>query len=578
MLDKYTPKELDRLLDELLEKEENVWLEFKTNLSKAETIGKYISALANMAAFVPRSFGYMVWGIEDGTRKIVGTSFDPVKQKVGELPLAVWLKRELTPAVEFKFYPWKRDGKWVVLLEIEAAYRTPIRFQQIPYARTGSSLMPLGDSREIEERIYRTIGRDWSAEILLDADLNALDPEALSFARRQYKEKHRNDSFAEDIDGWDDLTFLNKAKLAIDGKLTRAALILLGKPESVHWLRPSVLRMTWQLKDKDGNVKDYQHFAPPFLLTVEQLYRKVRNLTIRTMPDGTLFPMEVTQYDSWVFREVLHNCIAHQDYRLCCDIVITEYPDSLSFANAGAFLPETVERALKDNDRPRFYPNRQLVEAMVELKMIDSIGSGIRKMYTTQRENYMPLPDFEIAPDSVRVTLYGKIIDIRYSRLLIERTDLAFDDIFLLDRVQKKLSIDKRAADRLRKQNLIEGRFPNIFPAVWVAAETEQLERYLDNKGYDDDFYVQRILEFICAKGYASKSDIRNLLKKHFPDVLTEQQKENKISNLLSVTMAKRGLIQNEKGTGGSHWVLTEAGMVLCRKSNQKCRKKCRKF
>lgn len=561
-----------------MEKEETVWLEFKTNLEDKEAIGKYISALANMAASVPRSFGYLIWGIEDGTRNIVGTRFNPEKLKVGNQPLVMWLRNALRPAVEFNFYSVKREDKWIVILEVEAAYRTAIRFQHIPYCRLGSSLVKLEDSSEIEERIHRTIGKDWSAEVLLEADLAALDSQALDFARKQYKEKHKNDSFADEIDDWDEWTFLNKAKLAIEGKLTRAALILLGKPETAHRLRPSVARISWLLKDEEENIKDYQHFEPPFLLAVEQVFRKVRNLTIRTMPDGTLFPIEAAQYDAWVFREILHNCIAHQDYRLCCDIVISESPDELSFSNAGAFLPETIEQALKDNDRPRFYPNRQLVEAMVELKMIDSIGSGIRRMFVTQRRNYMPLPNFEIAPDRVRVILFGKFIDIRYTRLLMERTDLAFDDIFLLDRVQKKLPIAKKAADRLRKQNLIEGRFPNIFPAVGVAAETDELERYLDNKGCDDDFYVQRVLEYICAKGYASRADVRNLLKKYLSDFLTEQQKENKISNLLSVTMAKRGLIQNQKGTGGSHWVLTAVGRELCRKSNPKCRKKCKKI
>ena len=144
---------------------------------------------------------------------------------------------------------------------------------------------------------------------------------------------------------------MNKAKLTSGGRITRTALILLGRPESSHYLSPAQAQMTWVLKDRDGIEKDYQHFGPPFLLTTQALFGRVRNLTYRHLPDGSLFPTELPQYDPWVMRELLHNCIAHQDYRLNGRINVVEQEDSLLFTNLGHFIPPSVEWVI-DADSP----------------------------------------------------------------------------------------------------------------------------------------------------------------------------------------------------------------------------------
>ena len=94
----------------------------------------------------------------------------------------------------------------------------------------------------------------------------------------------------------------------------RNAIILLGKQKSTHFLSPGVAQITLVLKNKSSVDQDDRHLGPPFLLAVDELFANVRNLTLRHLPDGTLFPVEVSQYDPWVLREILHNCIAHQDY------------------------------------------------------------------------------------------------------------------------------------------------------------------------------------------------------------------------------------------------------------------------
>ena len=222
----------------------------------------------------------------------------------------------------------------------------------------------------------------------------------------------------QDLDTWDDLTFLNKARLAVQGQITNAAIILLGKEESVHFLSPAVAEISWILKDELGVERDYAHFGPPFILNIEKVFSKVRNITIRHMPDGTLFPIEITQYDPWVIREALHNCIAHQDYELKGRINIVETPENLIITNVGSFIPGSVEQVIRQDAPSEIYRNPLLARAMVSLNMIDTIGSGIKRMFLTQKRRFFPMPDFDLnTPERVMVKISGKILDEKYSWL-----------------------------------------------------------------------------------------------------------------------------------------------------------------
>src|SRR5690606_30034433 len=140
-----------------------------------------------------------------------------------------------------------------------------------------------------------------------DADLADLSPEAIAKAREEFTKK--NPKLAEEIPGWSDKTFLNKAKIIIDGKITNTAIILLGKSESEHFISPAVAKITWILKDKENIEKDYEHFTCPFILSVDQVRSKIRNLKYRYIKD-TLFPEEVDQFDAYIIREALNNSIA----------------------------------------------------------------------------------------------------------------------------------------------------------------------------------------------------------------------------------------------------------------------------
>lgn len=168
----------------------------------------------------------------------------------------------------------------------------------------------------------------------------------------------------------------------IEGKLTRAAIILLGKSFSEYLLRPAVVQVTWTLRDKNKDVVDYEHFSVPYILTVDEILAKIHNLTLREMPGGTLFPDTMKQYDDYTIREALHNCIAHSNYQLQQRINFVEKPGFLYYSNAGSFIPGSLEEVLSTDEPQKFFRNDCLCQAMVHFNMIDTVSRGIKKMFT----------------------------------------------------------------------------------------------------------------------------------------------------------------------------------------------------
>lgn len=505
--------------------------------------------------------GYLVFGIEDGSHAVVGTTFDPQAEKGrGEQLLPLWLSLGLQPNVGFEIHAFISHGRRVVLFEVHPAFDRPVKFYGTAYVRDGTSKTELAKYPEKERAIWnRRV--DWSAQVCEQATLDDLAPEALAKARQEYATKFPGQ--AGELAGWDDATFLNKARLTIRGRVTNAALLLLGRPEASALLAPAVARISWMLKNERNEELDYEHFGPPFLLNVDKVLARIRNLTVRELPDGTLFPVELTQYDPWVIREALHNCIAHQDYGLRGRIQVVETPDSLLLTNVGGFLPGRVEKVIEQDAPLEIYRNPFLAEAMVNLNMIDTQGGGIKRMFLKQRQRFFPMPDYDLSqPERVRVTLRGRILDERYTRILMAQTELDLATIILLDKVQKGQRISADEAKRLKAAKLVEGRYPNLIVAGRLAAATGEKARHIRHRGFDSQYYRDLIVALVREHQPVSREDIDRLLLDKLPEVLTREQKLNRIHNLLR-QLAQAQLIRNAGSRRFSKWVL------IARENNQ---------
>lgn len=542
---------------------ETEWLEFKRDFGGPYQIGEYLSALANAACIHRRSAGYLVFGIDDATHAVVGTNFDPYQVKAkGNQDLLLWLRTKLRPDTEFAARDVTHPDGRVVIFQIAPATNQPVSFSGKPYVRIGASKTDLDKYPEKARVIWTRpdqAASDWSAEVCEHAGLDDLDPAALRKAREQFVVKHPVQT--HEVDGWDDVTLLNKAKVLKQGAVTNTAVLLLGRPETSTLLAPKVTSIFWGLKDSENRELDYAHIEPPFLLAGDRLLRRVRNLTVRPLPNRTLFPQEIPQYDPWVIREALHNSIAHQDYGLHGRITVVEFPDRILLTNVGNFLPGDIETVIRQDAPQAIYRNPFLVGAMVELNLIDTQGGGIKRMFHTQRQRLFPLPDYDLTETNrVAVGIHGRILDRHYTEILMERTDLQLEQVMLLDQVQKGRRISKAAHRRLKADGLVEGRYPNLMVAGPVARTTGDAGRHIRERGFDKRYYMDIVHALVRQHSPVGRKEIDQALRPKLPDRLTDEQKRTRIHNILQ-EMRRSGVIRNQGSRARPAWVLSETHM-----------------
>lgn len=522
---------------------ENEIVEFKEakNGYDFDKLGKYFSALSNEANLLNKDYAWLVFGIENKEHRIVGSKFRPNRTDLDKLKKEIGDKtsNRITFLEIYELY--LPDGR-VVLFQIPPAPKgMPVAFDGHFYGRDGESLVPL-NLEEIERIRIQQKRLDWSAHIIPDATLEDLDEEAIKKARIEFVK--RNPKYKEEEPTWDNKKFLDKAKLTIKGKITRTALILLGTEQSEHFLG-SFVKIRWNLKTIDNQDKDFEIFSIPFILAVDEVYKKIRNLKYRYLRDETLFPDEVLRYDPFNIREPLNNAIAHQDYTKGARINVVEFEDDhLVFSNYAAFLPKSVEDVVLSDTPEEIYRNPYLVEVMKNLDMIETQGGGIRKIFNLQRQRFFPMPDYDLSNGKVKVTITGKILEEDFAKILIKNPKLSLEDIILLDKVQKKKLINDAEYKYLKKLGFIEGRLKNCylsFNVVQPINDDDLKAQYIANRSFDDAHFKDMIIEYLKKFGPTKRSAIDSLIIPKLSTALNDFQKKKKVSNfLLSLRIQKK--------------------------------------
>jgi ATP-dependent DNA helicase RecG len=239
---------------------------------------------------------------------------------------------------------------------------------------------------------------------------------------------------------------------------------------------------------------------------------------------------------------------------------VVEYEDRLVIVNKGTFLPGDIESVIRRDAPFSVYRNAFLAQAMVGFQMIDTIGSGIKRIFQTQQRRSFPLPDFDLsAPREVKVIISNKVLDERYTRMLLARDDLNLWDVIALDKVQKGKPLTEDEFKSVKAKKLVEGRRPNLFVSGDVAAATDTVEDYLNKRGIDKAYCKMMAAELLERKGEAKREDFDGLLRKKLSDALTEDQKTNFIRNLLQ-EMRREGTIERVGSSRGPNaiWRLSK--------------------
>lgn len=541
-----------------IEDEKCDWKEMKNlknsfNGHEGEDVMSYVSGIANMEG------GVLVIGVKDKSLEIVGTDLSQFNLDTNS---AVYKIKENCTNVSSEGlyiddYEASDTNKVVWVIHIPKHLpRRPVYAHKKAWQRIKDNLVPLTYEREETILSEGLLQQDWTAQILPDATIDDLDSAAILKAREKYKEVHPGRD--KEVDGWDDKTFLNKAHITIKDKITIAAIIIVGREESEHYLLPKVCKIRWSLKNERSENLDFKVFSIPMILAIEDIGHQIRNTSYEFTISGNIFPDKLFRYDEFTLREPLNNAIAHQDYDKGARIEVIEYEnDHLVFRNHGIFLPESVEKVVLDDSPESIYRNPFLVEAMRNVHMVDTEGGGIKKLYEQQKKRFFPMPEYDTSNGMVTVDIEGKVIDERFARILVSVPDLSMSDLILLDKVQKQKRLNDDEIKYLRKKKYIEGRKNNLFLSKALTKNTGNVglkSMYVKNKSFDDEYFRRLIVQYIEKFGAASRREIDELLMNKLSDVLSAEQKKNKITNLLSYLRIHNVIMVNEK----KKWVLVK--------------------
>lgn len=540
------------LLDALIDGWENEAVEFKEAGRDFDTdkIGRYVCALSNEANLGGASAGWLVFGVRNKTRSVVGTDYrsDPARLNGIKAQVADGTEPSLTfRSVRIVDHS---DGR-VVLFEVPPAPQgLPIAWKGHYYARAGESLKPLTIDK-LDAIRREDSAMDWTAQPVPDAEMADLSPEAMRVAREAFTQRNSTRVTREEVETWSDEQFLGHVGLLDRRGLNRAAVLLLGKPEAAWLLNPLMAELTWRLV---GQEEAYEHFTIPFVLATTALYSRIRNVKIQLLPPDELVRREVEKYDQKSVLEAMHNCIAHQDYSQASRVSVTEYPDRLEFVSVGSFYEGAPDEYAVEGHVPRRYRNPALVQAMTQLNMIDHLGYGIERMNHSQASRYLPLPDYDLSnPCEVRLTIYGSVVDESYTRMLMARSDLPFEDVLALDRVQKGRPISDTALRRLRRKGLVEGRKPHLRVAASVAEATGTKAAYVEKRGRSEEYCMALVTDLIRQCGPVTRAEINEVVYPALPTDLSAEQRYDKVGNLLR-KMRKDGIISFDRPS--SRWSL----------------------
>lgn len=385
---------------------ETEWVEFKRNVAEPEEIGEYISALANGAALCGKMNGYLVWGVEDQTHDVEGTTFKPLSIKIGNEELENWLLHLLSPKIEFRFFEFLAEGQPVVMLEIGRAFRHPVQFQGQEFIRVGSYKKKLKEFPEKERALWRifdvTPFEDLAAAEHVDADevLRLLDyPAYFDLLKQPLPESKPGILAALAKDG------MITSEQAGKWNIKNLGAILLAKllDEFRGLKRKAVRVVVYKGSDRTETVRE-QVGAKGYAAGFEGLIGFMNTLLPANEVVGPALRKNVPMYPEIAIRELVANAIIHQDFFVTgTGPMIEIFSDRMEITNPGVPLVET-NRFLDSPPRSR---NEALASFMRRIGVCEERGSGVDKVVFQAEFYQLPAPLFEVAGDNTRVVLFA---------------------------------------------------------------------------------------------------------------------------------------------------------------------------
>lgn len=385
---------------------ETEWLEFKVGDAEPQEIGELLSAMSNSAALAGKAFAYLVWGVADGDHAIVGTHFMPRTAKVGNEELENWLLKLLTPKIHFRFFEVTVDGRSVVLLEIERAFRHPVQFQGQEFIRVGSYKKRLKDFPERERALWRifdcTPFEDGVAaqHIRDDEVLQLLDYPAYFHLLKLPLPENRDgilkaladDSLVCPCDagGWN---------------ITNLGAILFAKGlEDFHSLRRKAIRVIQYRGTSRVETLKEQVGVKGYASDFEGLIGFINGVLPSNEVIEQALRKTVPRFPELAVRELVANALIHQDFFVTgVGPMVEIFEDRIEITNPGAPLVDTQRFV----DTPPKSRNEVLASLMRRIGICEERGSGWDKVVFQTELYQLPAPLAEVTGDHTRVVLFA---------------------------------------------------------------------------------------------------------------------------------------------------------------------------
>ncbi|WMT86688.1 putative DNA binding domain-containing protein [Pelagibacterium sp. 26DY04] len=402
------PQRLIDLIDDLIRKGEVSWVEFKLNNADPEMIGPRIAAISNAARLAGQQTGFMLWGISDAPAKVVGTTFNPESDCVGNQVLSFWLARQLVPSIAFQFHRVRHPDGEVVVLEIPAATSAPVAFKNVAYLRIGSATPKLTDYPERYQSLLSALRPyAWEHGIALqyvtsDDVFNLLDyaqyfrltKQPLPDNRMGILDRLKADQLiAEDVGGRWNITNLGAILFAVD--LTQFSQSL---------ARKGVRFIGYGGTNKATPVSHRQDGKRGYAAGFEGLISYINGLLPRNEHIGQALRVEHPLFPELAIRELVANALIHQDLTITgAGPQIEMFSDRIEITNPGAPLV-MPERMI---DLPPRSRNEAMASLMRRMGLCEEQGSGLDKVIAEAEIFQLPAPLFRASDDSLQVVLYG---------------------------------------------------------------------------------------------------------------------------------------------------------------------------
>ena len=398
-------KELIELLNELIGyPQETEWIEFKHNFHSPEEIGERISALANSARLEKEPYGYLVFGVEDKSHKIVGTTFSAKSHKVKKEELEHWLIQRLEPKLDFKTYEFSyASNHKICVYRVPSATDRPVRFFHKAYIRIGSITRLLGDFPEKETKIWGKRNTTRFEERIAKTKVTA--SEIVSLLDTQSYFDLLKLPYPSNRTGVIDKFLSEKLIVKANGKysITNLGAILFAKAlDDFSDLKRKAIRViVYKGKNKIETEREKiggKGYASGFAGLIDWVNGQLpANEEI-----GKAFREQRRMYPEIAVRELLANAIIHQDFDEKSFPTIEIFFDRIEITNAG--LPLITSERFIDEYQSR---NEVLADLMRRLGICEEKGSGIDKVVNSIEQYQLPAPDFFAQEKHTKVILYS---------------------------------------------------------------------------------------------------------------------------------------------------------------------------